>query len=273
MKSWGGRSPDCEDKTYEWAAEGNAPVSGAFHACLRRNPLPDGSERVEVKIKSNRSVAQWLVMPDHPHDYLWIEGGPDWDRVGPLITELDQALDPIDCSLRRDGRSQLGTFAHRAKVHALSFGATRRLPRRWCRLRSSMSENLGTVGATMLLTWCMLDESEATGRDVRIVDLGVRKIVDCIQDASIELAGVGADGLLSRLRTMYDAAVREGRFLLSAGAADGVMALVDKASRLERGPIQALSTFGKALSGLTAAELLAGLCDHGAGPGDRVCAQ
>lgn len=75
----------CGRDPYPWVTSSGAPPDGAFHVCLDMNPTPDGTERVEVKVKSNRSVAMWIVVPREGLDYLWVEGS-GWDWIRPVLT-------------------------------------------------------------------------------------------------------------------------------------------------------------------------------------------
>ena len=51
----------CGTAPYPWFGGSGVPPDGAFHVCLDKNPRDDGTERVEVKIKSNRAFAMWVV--------------------------------------------------------------------------------------------------------------------------------------------------------------------------------------------------------------------
>ena len=69
--------PDCTpDDPYPWVSAGGTVATGAVHACALRNPRPDGTERVEIKIKSNRTYYQWVHLTPRQYDYLWVEGLP-----------------------------------------------------------------------------------------------------------------------------------------------------------------------------------------------------
>lgn len=74
----------CTDESrvgYEWANDSGPPADGTYHACIWSNPQPEtGDERVEVVIKSNRDVFQWIDLPSQGPEYLWLEGSPDFVR-------------------------------------------------------------------------------------------------------------------------------------------------------------------------------------------------
>ena len=74
---------------YPWVSMIGPPGDGAFHICTNANPADDGTERVEVKIKSNRAVAMWVVIPTFAYDYLWVESST-WGKVNPFLRVADE---------------------------------------------------------------------------------------------------------------------------------------------------------------------------------------
>ncbi|MCU1498000.1 MAG: hypothetical protein JWM47_1953 [Acidimicrobiales bacterium] len=68
--------PACTDDPPSWAASGAKELS-SVHVCLKANPADDGTERVEVYLKSNRHTAQFISVPAGA-DYRWVQGQPAW---------------------------------------------------------------------------------------------------------------------------------------------------------------------------------------------------
>lgn len=79
-------APDCQPSP-DWASFSGLPTE-AVHVCVQDNPMEDGTERVEVFLRSN--TGQFLVVETPPAvDFVWIDGQPEWSRD--LLGWLTQA--------------------------------------------------------------------------------------------------------------------------------------------------------------------------------------
>lgn len=92
----------CGSDPYPWVTNSGSPPDGAYHVCVDRNPRADGTERVEVKIKSNRAFAMWVVVPRSEADYVWVEGS-SWNSIAPVLTAVTGG--PTDRVLLGPGRT------------------------------------------------------------------------------------------------------------------------------------------------------------------------
>ena len=70
--------PQCNNDPPAWATV-TASEAASIHVCMQSNLREDGTERVEVFIKSNRSTMQAITLPTGL-DYLWFESQPEWFR-------------------------------------------------------------------------------------------------------------------------------------------------------------------------------------------------
>lgn len=70
--------PECNNDPPEWATV-TMSEAASIHVCAKSNLREDGTERVEVFIKSNRSTMQAITLPTGL-DYLWVEAQPEWFR-------------------------------------------------------------------------------------------------------------------------------------------------------------------------------------------------
>ena len=232
---------DCETDPYGWVAAGSPPADGSFHACVRANPDSNGGERVEVKIKSNRAMAMWITIPEFDYDYLWIEGSGDWAQLGTLIEELDVAFGP-DRVLLPPGRTM--TLGYRRPVGSgpqLEFSSYQNITTQLASLAHKYLGDAGTIGMAAVLLLC-LDAATLDGVDRRFANLGSLDAAECFLDAIGRLVTDSVnDGVGSLLQQRYDAMVREGRFKLSAGASDGIVPLIQKASKIKYAAAAALN--------------------------------
>lgn len=245
---------DCETDPYGWVADQAAgPADGSFHACIRANPSPEtGTERVEVKIKSNRSMAMWITIPDHPRDYLWVEGAPDWDSYGIAITELDGGTSKR--VLLGPGRTM--TVGYTRPIGAgpeLVFSSYQNNTTQVASLAQQYLGDLGYLGLLAAMAVCV--EGANTGEGFEA--LALEAAVECLpKTAEMLITGGVSDGakaLSSLLDTRYASIVAQGRMQLSVGASDGIEQLVNNASATGRAAT-ALKAAGNAL---LAANLLA----------------
>lgn len=62
--------PACENNAPSWFHTTPRGMS-SVHVCTKSNPAPDGAVRGEVLLKSNRSTAQVIRLPDVAKDYVW----------------------------------------------------------------------------------------------------------------------------------------------------------------------------------------------------------
>ena len=203
---------DCQADTYPWVASGSVGVAnGTIHACTRSNPRADGTERVEIKIKSNRNVYQWVDIPTAANDYVWVEGEPDWLRrilggalrydsdhrvlLAPGHTMTVGYVRPIGSSI---------DLSFRSSQNALSAGL------------SGLREALGSpdiessvvaiLECTGVLGGQLLDV--ATGTDWDLGSFLKDCVVSRVKDAAVKIAGFAADS-----------SIREARFLVDNGIA------------------------------------------------------
>lgn len=70
--------PSCRNDSPSWLADAGSETP-SLHVCFQSNTRDDGTERVEVFIKSNRSTMQAVTIPAGV-DYLWMEAQPEWFR-------------------------------------------------------------------------------------------------------------------------------------------------------------------------------------------------
>jgi Putative peptidoglycan binding domain len=243
---------DCSS-AYQWVAVGTAPADGTFHACARNNPVPGtGVERVEVVIKSNRSVAMWITMPAQPYDFLWVEGVGEWTLLAPVITEIDQAFGDSRVLLP-PGRTM--TVGYTQPVGAdmdLLFTSSQTTTTQVVSLLSKYLGDAAVIGGTVAALWCMYSASVGENRDARLSELGLLDVVTCLGKFVAEIATNLTGSLLD---ITYRRMVNEGRFYLSTGAADGIEQLIGRAETTRQ-----LSNVAAALkkigSALLAAQLL-----------------
>lgn len=245
---------DCETDPYGWVAhQASGPADGSFHACVRANPDPDtGVERVEVKIKSNRSMGMWISIPDHERDYLWVEGAPDWDRYGVAITELDGGSP--NRVLLGPGRTM--TVGYTRPIGAgpeLVFSSFQNNTTQIASLAQQYLGDLGSLGLLAAMVVCVEGANTGEGFGALALDAAV----ECLPKTAEMLiaSGItdGAKAFGSILDTRYASIVSQGRMQLSAGASDGIEQLVNNASATGR----AATAFKAAGNALLAANLLA----------------
>lgn len=82
--------PVCAGEVPSWASGSGLFADGTFHVCLGANPDPyDGTERVEVRLRSNRAAFQLLDVPAGA-DWVWVEGStPQLQRLAGQILGFD----------------------------------------------------------------------------------------------------------------------------------------------------------------------------------------
>lgn len=168
--------PECRDDiaAYPWvAANNNPPADGAYHVCVQTNPAVDGTERVEIKLKSNRSTAMWVAVPSQTADYLWVEDSM-WDIARPVLAAATGG--PADKVLLGPGRElSVGYTRPTVTTAELEFFA-------WqdnvTHLSSLLISQLGGIDAdvgTLMAAIACLDQ----GLDVRA--LSVSELMSCAQ--------------------------------------------------------------------------------------------
>jgi hypothetical protein len=245
---------DCETDPYGWVADqASGPADGSFHACVRANPDPDtGVERVEVKIKSNRSMAMWISIPDHERDYLWVEGAPEWDSYGVAITELDGGSP--NRVLLGPGRTM--TVGYTRPIGAgpeLVFSSYQNNTTQIASLAQQYLGDLGSLGLLAAMVVCVEGANTREGFGALALDAAV----ECLPKTAEMLitSGItdGGKAFGSILDTRYASIVAQGRMQLSAGASDGIEQLVNNASATG----SAATAFKAAGNALLAANLLA----------------
>lgn len=250
-----GRSdePDnCTHEPYGWVAASGAPADGSFHVCERANPRDDGTERVEVVIKSNRSMAMWITMTDFERDFVWVEGAPDWDSYGVAINELDGG--PPGRVLLGPGRTMTVGFTRPLGAGpTLRFSSYQNNTTQVASLAQQYLGDLGQVGMLAAMLVCV--EGANTGEG--FAALSLQAAVGCLPKIAelLVTSGVsdGATAFGSVLDARYASLVAQGRLQLSVGAIDGIEALINDASATSR----AATAFKAAGNALLAANLLA----------------
>jgi hypothetical protein len=223
----------CETAGYEWVTSSGAPPDGAFHVCISPNPRPDGTERVEVKIKSNRAFAMWVVVPRLEADYVWIE-----DSGGDIIEELlsNLATGSNDRVLLGPGRT-LSVGYLRPQVGGASqqfFAYQDTVTQLATLLQRNVGGLLGSVGTLLAVIECFDDGVKG------LAAMNWSRAVTCFE------ATIGASE--NRVELALDAAIASGRASLAAGTRDRFVAEVLRSERLS-------TTLGalKKLSGIIAA--------------------
>ncbi len=83
--------PECRNDAPGWATVTTSEAA-SVHVCTQSNPAEDGTERVEVFIKSNRSTMQAITLPTGA-DYVWLESQPDWFR--PFSSWIAADISPL----------------------------------------------------------------------------------------------------------------------------------------------------------------------------------
>lgn len=218
---------DCENDPYGWVAAGSAPADGSFHACVRSNPDGSGSERVEVKIKSNRNMAMWITIPEYPYDYLWVEGVGDWRVLNELISSLD-STDRSARVLLPPGRTMtLGYYRpSEAAGPELVFSSYQNTTTQLASLFYHYAGELGEIGLVVSMARCVSDESSRGHADLRFAQLSIETAAGCAE------AVVGA--LDQNLTTAYADLVSDGRVQLSQGDIDNIEDLIGQTDRITR---------------------------------------
>ena len=68
-----------------WAGEPRLTELSSVHVCVQSNDADNGTERVELLLRSNRNTGQLIAVPAG-HDYLWVDGVPD--ALRPVLTDV-----------------------------------------------------------------------------------------------------------------------------------------------------------------------------------------
>jgi len=190
----------CGSDPYPWVSSSGSPPDGAFHVCLERNPGDDGSERVEVKVKSNRAFAMWVVVPRDGADYVWIEGS-SWDLVGPVLMAF--AGGPSERVLLGPGRTVTVGYRRPSAVAAqLQFFAYQDTI---TQLFTLLTRHVGEVNAelaTLLAT-------------ISCFDVGVEGLGEVSWDRGSDCVGAALGATANQVELAYDRTVASGRLALS----------------------------------------------------------
>lgn len=186
--------PACGDDPPDWASVATLELS-SFHVCSQSNTRGDGTERVEIYIKSNRSTMQTVTIPAGI-DYLWVETQPDWFR--PVSGWIASDITPTN--------GWIVTTAQAVTLfggESMSFGFTRPTVDTDVEVRSFMSElqivanhALGLIGglegdAALAITLAAYAcTSQISGIDLPSVSSppdSLPEVVDVIAKCALEL--------------------------------------------------------------------------------------
>ena len=207
----------CGSDPYPWVTSSGSPPDGAFHVCLEQNPTEDGSERVDVKIKSNRAFAMWVVVPRAGADFVWVEGS-SWDLVGPVLNAFTAG--PSERVLLGPGRTLTVGYQRPSLVASeLTFFAYQDTVTQMFTLLTRHYGELDGALATVLAAISCFDKSLGG-----LANLSWEGAVECLS------AVVGATE--SQLEQAFDRAVSSGRFALADGDRDAFRSAVFRTSRL-----------------------------------------
>lgn len=249
----------CGTEPYGWAVSAGSPPDGSFHGCLNDNPKSDGTERVEVKIKSNRDMAMWITLPDEPHDFVWIEGLGDWTFIAPVINELDQAFGKSRVLLPPGRTVTIGYTRPVGAGPRLEFSSYQNNTTQLVSLAHKYLGESGTMGATVAMLWCYTDLLARTGDDTRFGDISLDDVASCVAQSAAEALELG-DQLLGQIQGRYDNLIEQGRWQLSQGATANIEQLIGTAGGLDATLTSRLSSairgLGSILAAVRAAELL-----------------
>ena len=142
-----GRSdpPRCNNEAPDWGSV-TVVEAASLHVCVQANARSDGTERVEVFIKSNRSTMQAVTIPTGV-DYLWVESQPDFFRPVSSAIAADISFGtPIEQIVDIQSSPQIVTLFG---GESMSFGFTRPTGDIDVEIRAFMSE--GQIVANHLL--------------------------------------------------------------------------------------------------------------------------
>ena len=222
----------CGSDPYEWVATSGSPADGAFHVCVEQNPADDGTERIEVKIKSNRAFAMWVSVPRTDADYVWVEGS-SWDVVGPVLTAV--AGVPADRVLLGPGRTLTVGYRRPADVGAeLSFVANQDTVTQFVTmLNRHVGDINGELGTVLAMISCL--DRDATAPALLSWD----RVVEC--------GSAAAGATTNQIEQALDRAIDSGRAGLSRGDRDRFVDAVLRTDQLN-GALSALDTISGVLT-------------------------
>ena len=239
---------------YEWVAGTGAPPDGAYHVCYSENRPANGSERVEVRIKSNRALAMWVIVPRQGADYVWVEGST-WDTVGPVMTQVSGASS--DAVLLGPGRTLTVGYQRPVELGSeLEFFAYQDAVSQFASLlQRHAGEVVGEVGALLATMNCWnAGVPVASG-------FGWDQAASCFSSA-IRFSGAHAESLVVD-------AIESGRLALSTGDRERLTQELITSGRLRNAATQ-LSTVSSVFdAGRLAADGVVMVRDLGAGWADQ----
>jgi hypothetical protein len=206
----------CGSDPYPWVASSGAPPDGAFHVCLEQNPRADGTERVEVKIKSNRAFAMWVVVPRTGADYVWVEGS-SWDAIGPTL--LAYTGGGSDRVLLGAGRTlTVGYTQPSAAASQRFFAYQDNITQIMSLLTRNVGESNAVIGTLLATIGCF--------------DTGVTSIGDLTWDRAWNCLGSLLGASANQVELALDKAISSGRIALSSADREAFGAAVLKSNRL-----------------------------------------
>lgn len=229
----------CGSDPYSWVATAGSPPDGAFHVCLDQNPTDGGSERVEVKIKSNRSFAMWVVVPRNGADYVWVEGS-SWELVGPVLSAFTGGTS--ERVLLGPGRTLTVGYQRPSEVSSeLDFFAYQdTVTQAFTLLTRHVGEVNAELGILMATISCFDEGLEGLG------DVSWDRASGCFS------SGLGAT--TNQVELAFDRAVGSGRISLDSGDIDAFRSSVLRTERLSSAAANLKTVAGVLAAGRFAAD-------------------